>query len=91
MELLQGAKNKKDLMKIEKELNAFNRLAFHNEIATLSTNLIRDYSLSHTLQIPDAIIAAACLVYDIHLFTHNRKDFKYIPGLKIYEVPGTGG
>ena len=39
----------------------------------------------------DAIIAAACLVYDIHLFTHNKKDFKYIPGLKLYEVPGILG
>ena len=86
MELLQGAKDKRELKKIVKELNSFNRLYFHNEIAKLSTQLLKDYALSHNLQIADAIIAATCLVYNIPLFTHNKRDFKFIPNLELYDI-----
>jgi tRNA(fMet)-specific endonuclease VapC len=86
MELLQGAKDKRELKKIVKELNSFNRLYFQNEIAKLSTQLLKDFALSHNLQIPDAIIAATCLVYDIPLFTHNKRDFKFIPNLELYDI-----
>ncbi|MCU0286836.1 MAG: hypothetical protein MUF15_10600 [Acidobacteria bacterium] len=60
---------------------------FHNEIARLSSLLLKNYLLSHNLQIADAIIAATSLVYDIPLFTHNKKDFRYIPNLNLYEIP----
>lgn len=86
MELLQGAKDKRELRKIEKELSPFDRLAFNNEIACLSTNLIKEYALSHNLQIADSIIAATSLVYNISLFTHNKKDFRFIPGLEFHET-----
>ena len=86
MELFQGAKDKSELSKIEKELNAFNRLAFHNEIAELSTRLLRTYCLSHNLKIADSIIAATCLVFNIPLFTYNRKDFRYIPDIFLYRT-----
>jgi predicted nucleic acid-binding protein len=86
MELLQGAKDKRELKKIIKELNSFNRLYFQNEIAKLSTQLLKDYALSHNLQIADAIIAATCLVYNIPLFTHNKRDFKFIPNLELYDI-----
>lgn len=85
MELIQGAKDKRELKKIVKELNSFNRLYFQNDIAKLSTQLLKDYALSHNLQIPDAIIAATCLVYNIPLFTHNKKDFKFIPNLELHD------
>ena len=86
MELMQGAENKRELSKIRKGLSSFNRLDFHNEIAKLSTHLIKDYVLSHNLQIADSIIAATALVYDIPLYTHNKKDFRFIPKLKFHEV-----
>lgn len=85
MELIQGAKDKRELKKIVKELNSFNRLYFQNDIAKLSTQLLKDYALSHNLQIPDAIIAATCLVYNIPLFTHNKKNFKFIPNLELHD------
>ena len=86
MELLQGAKDKRELRKIEKELSSFNRLAFNDEIACLATNLIKEYVLSHSLQIADSIIAATCLIYNIPLFTHNKKDFRFIPGLEFLKT-----
>lgn len=86
MELLQGAKDKRELKKIIRELNSLNRLYFHNEIAKLSTQLLTDYALSHNLRIADAIIAATCLVYNIPLYTHNKKDFRFIPNFELCDI-----
>jgi predicted nucleic acid-binding protein len=37
----------------------------------------------HKLKLPDAIIAATALVYDLTLITRNEQDFKNISGLKL--------
>ena len=42
------------------------------------------HALSHGLQIPDAIIAATSIVYQIPLYTYNLKDFNFIPELALY-------
>jgi predicted nucleic acid-binding protein len=84
MEILQGAINSKELLKLMKKLNNYNILHFNEKISRLSIQLIEKYNLSHNLIIPDAIIAAMALVYDLELFTQNIKDFKYIPNLKLY-------
>ncbi|MBV5337012.1 MAG: PIN domain-containing protein [Deltaproteobacteria bacterium] len=41
------------------------------------------YAKSHYLDIPDALIASSVLINNIPLMTYNRKDFKYIEGLKL--------
>ena len=35
------------------------------------------------IKIPDAIIAATALVYNLTLITRNVADFKYVPGLLV--------
>jgi tRNA(fMet)-specific endonuclease VapC len=42
------------------------------------------YVLSQRLSLPDALIAATALRHDLSLYTLNLKDFKYIPGIKLY-------
>ena len=84
MELLRGSVNKLELKKISRELSAFHLLSFHNSIARLSTDLVKLFYLSHNLHIADAIVAATAMVYKIPLFTHNRKDFRYIPELILF-------
>ena len=37
----------------------------------------------HRIKLPDAIIAATALIYDLTLVTRNTADFKNITGLKI--------
>ena len=83
MELYFGAFNKKELRKIKKHLKALNIVHFDNDISELAVSLIESYSKSHGLQIPDAIIAATTLSFDMKLFTFNLKDFQYIDGLKL--------
>jgi len=41
-----------------------------------------DYSLSHKIGIPDALIAATAIVNKLRLFTANVKDFKFIPEIE---------
>ena len=38
---------------------------------------------SYKIKLPDAIIAATAMVYNLILVTHNVDDFKNIQGLKI--------
>jgi len=45
---------------------------------------MEEYSLSHRLSIPDALIASTAIVNDLELFTLNLKDFRFIKGLKLY-------
>ncbi len=42
------------------------------------------FKLSHNLTIPDAIIGAMSIVSDLPLFTYNKKDFKFMPGIELY-------
>lgn len=84
MEILQGARDKYELGKIEKELTNFFRIHLSQNILNKATNLVKKYTLSHDLFLPDAVIAAHCKFYNIRLYTYNTKDFKYIEGMTFY-------
>lgn len=47
--------------------------------------LVEKYSLSSNMGIYDAIIAATCLIYDLPLMTHNKKDFRFVKKLQIVD------
>jgi predicted nucleic acid-binding protein len=38
---------------------------------------------THKIKLPDAIIAASALIYNLTLITRNTNDFKKIEGLKV--------
>ena len=86
MELYFGALNKRELNKIKKHLKALNLVHFDNNVSELAVRLIENYSKSHGLQIPDAIIAATALSSEIKLLTLNLRDFRYIDGLKLQKL-----
>jgi predicted nucleic acid-binding protein len=71
------------LKAIEQKLNIFRRLEISQDILDIAANLVRKYSLSHSLQLPDSVIAATAFVYDVPILTYNTKDFKYIPNVKV--------
>ena len=63
-----------------------------NEFITNSTVLDLEQSIKsktveirklHKIKLPDVIIAASALVYDLTLLTRNLKDFKDIENLKV--------
>ncbi len=85
MELLQGARDKKELHIIENKLQSFRLLNMQQDIFDLATEQIRNYRLSHSLSLPDAIIGATAIYYQIPLFTYNRKDFRFLPDIELTE------
>ena len=56
-----------------------------DEICILTKELIMSYSSSHGLLMGDAFIAATALTMDIELFTFNKKDFRFIKHLNLYD------
>lgn len=85
LEILQGVRNKKEQKDALRFMEQFQHIAYTSECFYLAKILLLRYSLSHSLKIPDALIAASCLIYDLELWTYNLKDFAYIEGIKIYQ------
>ena len=84
-ELFYGARNKRDLEEISADLEGLNVFPLLPQISEMAVNLVKTYSLSHKLEFADALIAATAIFHHVELFTLNRKDFTYIPNLKLYE------
>ena len=83
MELYYGAINKTELNKLEKFTSLFQIVQINEQISKTAVQLVKSYAKSHTLDIPDSLIASTCLMNDCLLFTYNLKDFKYIDGMKL--------
>jgi hypothetical protein len=83
-ELQQGAENKLHLRKINRAIDKFPVVELELKSSQLFSELFEKYFLSHQCSIPDMLIAAIALYYDIELFTFNTRDFKYISGLKLF-------
>lgn len=84
MELYRGMQNKKGMAEMQRKLSHYNVLHFTDNVSKIAVSLINKYKLSHNIQIPDAIIGAMSIAYDIKLLTYNKKDFKFIPEIKLY-------
>ena len=84
-ELYFGVRNKQELATIVADMKKLTVLAISPQISKLAVDLVQQYCLSHRLKLPDAQIASTALFHNIELFTLNRKDFAYIPNLKLYE------
>jgi len=83
MELYYGARNKAEINKLEKFVSLFEIIHVNETISSYAVHLVKTYAKSHTLDIPDGLIAATALVSKIALFTYNTKDFKYIKAIKL--------
>ena len=77
LEFLVGALNQRELKKLNKILAMCKLVKVEQDILDLSVKLINKYGLSHNMGIYDAIIAATCMVYDLELWTHNKKTLDF--------------
>jgi predicted nucleic acid-binding protein len=78
LEFLVGALNKRELKKLNKILAKCELLETDQDIMNLSVQLMNQYGLSHGMGVYDSIIASTCLIYDLPLWTHNKKDFIFL-------------
>jgi len=84
-ELYFGARDKQELANIVADMEKLTMLPIFSNISKLAVDLVKQFCLSHKLRLPDAQIAATALFHNAELFTLNKKDFAYIPNLKLYE------
>ncbi|MEO7658298.1 MAG: type II toxin-antitoxin system VapC family toxin [Pyrinomonadaceae bacterium] len=82
IELLFGSRDKVHLKTIKSFLSNFETIQLNETISLAAPHLVEKYCLSHRLQLPDAMIAATALVNSFDLATINRKDFRFIEGLR---------
>lgn len=64
-------------------LNKFNKIHLDKEICKKAIEIMLAYSNNRPM-LPDCLIAATSIVCNAELYTHNKKDFDYIKGLKLY-------
>lgn len=83
MELMVGARNKNEVTAIKKAFADFEIIELTEAFSIKAKNLIEKFTKSHGLLIPDALIAATALEFEIPLSTLNISDFKFIPNLTL--------
>ena len=85
LEILQGIRNKAELAALKKMLER--RAATLLPLSAVSTQqavaLMESLTLSHGLQMGDALIAATALEYGLPVLTANLKHFSAIQGLAV--------
>ncbi len=70
------------------EEEKFNLLINHSILHPIDNKIIEEtisIRKGHKIKLPDAIIAATCLVLGLDILTLNIKDFENIEGLKVIE------
>ena len=82
-EVLRGSKNKKDFEFISSALAQFHVLHLNENISGIFLRLMKRYALSHNPGIADLLIASTSIYYSVPLYTLNKKNFRFIPGIKL--------
>ncbi len=85
LELLQGFRNKAEMQAVQKSLQLRNakQLPLTPAITERAIVLMEALTLSHGLQLGDALIAATALEHNLTVLTGNTKHFTPIGELKI--------
>lgn len=90
LEILAGCSSveKRDLA--ERALEVYGQLTNSEAISIKAMQLMKRYCIRKPEQpplfLPDCLIAAYALYYDLELLTFNKKDFAYIHGIKIHPL-----
>jgi predicted nucleic acid-binding protein len=87
MEIVQGMRNKEELKILLKYLKkrGVRIIQTDEQISIRAMFLVEDYSLSHSMELADALIAGTVLENQEELLTGNGERYRYIPNLQIEE------
>lgn len=85
MEYVPFCRNKTELEKFENLLTALNFTIYEidNSISISARKHVKQFALSHRVEMADALIAATAIKYDETICTANIKHFKSINGLNL--------
>jgi predicted nucleic acid-binding protein len=86
MELIQGMRNKAELAALEATLESWQAdvFALNESISGIAMMLVKQFFLSHSLELADALIAATALNSGLPLLTANDKHYRMIDGLNLH-------
>jgi len=82
-ELIQGSRDKNELMTALKLCMSLSEIAIDKKISNYAIELMKKFYLSKGLKFLDAIIATTALENKLTLITGNLKHFNFIEGLRI--------
>ena len=85
MELVQGMRNKTELINLRKALLGWNAqiLYITEEISAKAMFYVEQHYLSHSIQLADALIGATAIAYGYPLLTANDKHYKVLKAVQI--------
>jgi predicted nucleic acid-binding protein len=86
MELILGARNKKEIENMQKAFKKIEVVHINEKISEMAYEFISKYNKSHNLFINDAIIAATAITNKTTLVTLNISDFRFVPGISLYKI-----
>lgn len=85
MELVQGLRNKSELRTLRQALRFWRAsvLPIDTDISARAMFLVEEYTLSHSMEMADALIAASAQSSGLTLLTANDKHYRHIEGLDL--------
>ena len=83
LELIVGARNKKEVTQIDQLVAVYSAIPLTAEIGNSSYGLLRQFAKSHGLRVFDSLIAATAIEENLTLVTRNKKHFRMIGNLKL--------
>lgn len=85
MELIKGVRNKQELTQIKKSFKKMGVqvIPINESVSNIAISFVEKYTLGHSVELADALIAGTCIENDEVLFTANDKHYKAITGLKL--------
>ena len=86
MELIVGARDKRELATIDSFLALYPVVPLSDSIGTRAYQLLKTYAKSHGLHVFDSLVAATAIEKALTLVTLNRKHYQMIEEL-LLEVP----
>jgi predicted nucleic acid-binding protein len=86
LELIVGARNKKEVSQIDQLVAVYSAIPLTAEIGISSYGLLRQFAKSHGLRVFDSLIAATAIEEDLTLLSKNKKHFQMISNLNL-EIP----
>jgi predicted nucleic acid-binding protein len=84
MEIIQGMRNKDEFKLFQKQMLRWNTniIQIDQEISSRAMFYVQEYSLSHSMMLADALIAATVIQNSEILITANDKHYKFIPNIE---------
>jgi hypothetical protein len=84
MEIIQGMRNKDEFKIFQKQMLRWNTriIQIDQEISSRAMFYVQEYSLSHSMMLADALIAATVVQNSEILLTANEKHYKFIPNIE---------